>query len=44
MSGESSLKPVINLANSIVGVSILAIPYCFSQVRELYTYMYSKCS
>ena len=33
MGSESiSLKPVINLGNSIVGVSILAVPYCYSQV------------
>ena len=32
--GDSNLKPVINLGNSIVGVSILAMPYCFAQVQN----------
>ena len=30
---------VVTLANSIIGVSILAMPYCFKQVR--YSIRYS---
>ena len=29
--------PVVNLANSMIGVSILTIPYCFQQVCSVFS-------
>ena len=31
---EGVFKPTLNLGNSIIGVGILAMPYCIEKVRE----------
>jgi len=39
MTAHSSYWPfVFNLANSIIGVAVLALPFCFKEVLEFFKY------
>ena len=35
---EGVLRPTLNLGNSVIGVGILAMPYCIEKVRFISKY------